>query len=263
MDKNTIVESGMLEQYLLGELSESQQLEVEKVLDSDAALKSYFDALEANFESIGMENAVQAPVISKERLLKSISAETIQPGKSEPDSNMKTINYYLAIAASIAAVMLVGAIWMYLQWQNAEDQLQMAENENTELLEELKALQLTLEETNKWYAAINSTDVQRYLLKGNDLSPTTKVISYVNNEAKSVVLNVSGLPELDADHDYQLWADVEGQMVNMGVITKNESMLAMSYIENAESLNITIEPAGGSEQPTVSQLVANVYLTSL
>tara|TARA_R110000868_G_scaffold379114_6_gene644835 strand:- start:10 stop:186 length:177 start_codon:yes stop_codon:yes gene_type:complete len=57
-----------------------------------------------------------------------------------------------------------------------------------------------------------------------------------------------------------MWADVEGEMINMGVIGKQNQLLAMDYIDNAESLNVTIEPAGGNDHPTVSNLITNVYL---
>lgn len=65
---------------------------------------------------------------------------------------------------------------------------------------------------------------------------------------------------LNAEHDYQMWADVEGEMINMGLIDNKKDLLAMNYIENAESLNITIEPLGGSEHPDVSRSISNVYL---
>ena len=90
--------------------------------------------------------------------------------------------------------------------------------------------------------------------------PEAKVVSYVNHKTKSVVINTERLPKLDAEHDYQMWADVEGEMINMGVISKDKNLLAMNYIDHAESLNITIEPAGGNDHPTVSRLVTNVYL---
>ncbi len=74
------------------------------------------------------------------------------------------------------------------------------------------------------------------------------------------VINTKKLPQLDADHDYQMWADVDGEMIDMGVIPKNKELIAMTYINNAESLNITIEPAGGNDHPTVERLISNVYL---
>ena len=90
--------------------------------------------------------------------------------------------------------------------------------------------------------------------------PEGKMLSYVNHTTKSVVVNTQRLPKLNNDEDYQMWADVEGEMINMGVISKSSQLLAMNYIDHAESLNITIEPSGGSEHPTVSRLVTNVYL---
>ena len=74
------------------------------------------------------------------------------------------------------------------------------------------------------------------------------------------MINTERLPDLDADHDYQMWADVEGEMINMGVISKDKKLMAMNYIDHSESLNITIEPAGGNDHPTVERLVTNVYL---
>jgi len=49
-------------------------------------------------------------------------------------------------------------------------------------------------------------------------------------------------------------------MIDMGVIPKNSDMVAMTYIADAESLNITIEPAGGSDHPTVSKLISFVSI---
>ena len=82
----------------------------------------------------------------------------------------------------------------------------------------------------------------------------------MNHITKSVVINTERLPNLDEDHDYQMWADVEGEMINMGVISKSNKLTDMTYIDHAESLNITIEPAGGSDHPTVERLISNVYL---
>ena len=39
--------------------------------------------------------------------------------------------------------------------------------------------------------------------------------------------------------------------------TNKESLIKVPYIPNAESLNITLEPKGGSKTPNVSQLYAN------
>ena len=128
------------------------------------------------------------------------------------------------------------------------------------LLGELDVKEIHQIEELALFTTITHPDTEQYILKGNALMPEGKVISYVNHETKSVVVNTERLPDLDEAHDYQMWADVEGEMINMGVISKGNNLIAMSYIDHAESLNITIEPLGGNDHPTVERLVPNVYL---
>ena len=45
MDKKKILEDGLLEQYLLGELSDEQEILIQKVLKEDADLRSIFEGL--------------------------------------------------------------------------------------------------------------------------------------------------------------------------------------------------------------------------
>lgn len=250
MDKKKILDNGILEQYLLGELNKAEQIEVENILNTDAELKAYYDTLEADFETMALENAIQPPSSAKTHLLQSVS-KSKAPNKSK---------FYLNIAASIAGFLFLSSIWMYSQLNSVKKELQVVEDENIRLNRNIENLNDYFAETNKWYVAINDPDVQKYVLTGNTLLPEAKVISYVNHKDKSLVINTKRLPKLEADRDYQMWADVKGEMINMGVIKKEQDMLAMRYIENAESLNITIEPAGGNDQPTVSQLVTNIQL---
>ena len=47
-------------------------------------------------------------------------------------------------------------------------------------------------------------------------------------------------------------------MINAGVLSKDRSDLQIiEFIEDAESLNITLENAGGSDHPNVEMLQAN------
>ena len=259
MDKKTILDNGLLEQYLLGELNTTECEQIENILATDAELKAHFDQLEQDFETLGLENAITPPSAIKAQLLGNIasSSSTSKVVELKPNSNSK---WYLGIAASIAGLLLIGSFWLYSQLNDVKQQLQTVENEKTELNNAVEKLNQQIEDNAELFATISHPDTEQYILKGNSLMPKGKVVSYVNHNTKSVVINAERLPELDAKHDYQMWADVEGEMINMGVISKNSKLLAMSYIDYAESLNITIEPAGGNDHPTVERLVTNVYL---
>ena len=71
MDKKTLLENGLLEQYLLGELNANECDQIEKLLASDAQLRAQFDQLEQDFETIGLENAITPPPFVKTECSKS------------------------------------------------------------------------------------------------------------------------------------------------------------------------------------------------
>ena len=256
MDKKYILDNGLLEQYLLGELNAQDCEQIEQALASDAELRAQFDTLEKDFEILGLENAIAPPKSIKHQLIQDIR-EAKDTKNNKSNSNLK---FYLGIAASVAALLLLGSFWMYNELSNIKQQLQTVETEKTELNDKLNTLNQQLENETALFATLTHPDTQQYVLKGNTLMPDGKVVSYVNHSTKSVVINTERLPKLDDAHDYQMWADVEGEMINMGVISKDQNLMAMTYIDHTESLNITIEPAGGNDHPTVSQLVTNVYL---
>ena len=113
---------------------------------------------------------------------------------------------------------------------------------------------------NENFRSINNPDVIPFVLLGNQIAPDAKAVAYVNHATKKVVVNPQGLPDLSTDKTYQMWADVDGEMIDMGVIPTDTDLVALKYIDEAESLNITIEPAGGNDHPTVENLISNVLL---
>lgn len=255
MTKKDILENGLLEQYILGTLETNEQTEIEVLVNKDEELKSILKQLEHGFETIGLENAIEPPHRIKGNLLK-----TIRNSNTSDSKPNKTYSLYIGIAASLAFLFMLGSFFLYQELDNTQEQLKLVNSEVENLELELIEVSDSLSETNKWYLAISDPETEQYVVKGNNLLPDAKIISYVNHQTKSVVINTTKLPKIDSDHDYQMWADVDGEMINMGVIARDKEFMTMAYIDNAESLNITIEPFGGNDHPTVSRLIGNVYL---
>jgi len=68
------------------------------------------------------------------------------------------------------------------------------------------------------------------------------------------------LPATDKNHQYQLWAIASGKPVDLGVFDNTETdsanIKAMKSIGVAQAFAVTIEPRGGSVNPTMDQMVA-------
>jgi anti-sigma-K factor RskA len=65
------------------------------------------------------------------------------------------------------------------------------------------------------------------------------------------------LPKTDSAHEYQLWALVDGKSVSLGVFGENakEAVQQMETIQKAQAFAVTIEPMGGSANPTMEKMV--------
>lgn len=83
-------------------------------------------------------------------------------------------------------------------------------------------------------------------------------VVYFGDEREAVVI-ADGLDALDASREtYQLWSLVDGEATSLGLMTPDDAgraSMAFAYDAGvADALAITIEPAGGSTQPTSEPL---------
>lgn len=263
MDKKQILDEGILEQYLLGELPKEQEILIQKILDKDDDLKSKFTEIEEEFERIAFENAIKPPDKAKKALKSAVESSNENTPIREipvPQKNNAYSLGRLAIAASIAVFFAISSFWLYNRWQATEQNLNLLQEQTIALQERLMILEQNIEVTTQRYTTINNRNVIPLLLKGNQISPESRAVAYVNHATKSVLVNSQGLPPLEGDKTYQMWADVDGVMINMGLLPADADLIPLKYIDKAESFNITIEPAGGNDHPTVENLISNVLL---
>ena len=93
-------------------------------------------------------------------------------------------------------------------------------------------------------------------LNGTDEASGATGFVLVAADGRNGALVVDGLPPLNADRQYQLWLIRDGQRTSGAVFSTDEESYGGMRIKVAGSLleysavGITIEPAGGSPQPT-------------
>jgi anti-sigma-K factor RskA len=63
------------------------------------------------------------------------------------------------------------------------------------------------------------------------------------------------LPDPGQGRVYQLWTGHGGEMIDAGVLGPDDTGAAMPMPEPGDTVNVTVEPAGGSEQPTTQPIV--------
>lgn len=253
MNKEQFLKSGLIEQFVLGITSPEEAAEVERYAATFPEIQEEIIQLREAVEDYAKQYAIEPPTGTKDAILDEI--DTIQSSTYTDPSSSSWLGW-LPMAAIIASVIL--AFNFYQKKNQAEKLLFEAENQLVAFQKECKEEKARLQSTQNRYAFLTNKATQAVNIRGTGLSPDANVVVYYNSEEESALLNVIHLPVPPPGKTYQMWADVEGVMINMGVFKVNDPLLReMLFIKHAESLNITLEPDGGSDHPTVSLLQAN------
>ncbi len=242
------LDSDLLESYLLGATTTEETLQVERYLSMYPEVRETYEELQDNLETYAKLHAVKAPEALKERILTSINKE----------SNFKRNFYRMAVAASFAILISAGASYFFWdQNQDLQEENSIVHNKINDLEETMRA---QLEDVRNQFIVLQNPETKKYTVKGNKKAKELKAVAYINPVKKLSYINVSKLPNLPKDRCYQMWAEVNGEMVNLGIIKEansQEKLLALPYADDAVSY-ITIEPQGGNQSPTVENIVANI-----
>lgn len=241
MDKQTFLESGLLEQYALGIIDPDEEEIVEHYLNLYPELQEEVEEMRKAIHQYALQQNI--PPFPKKMQATDHSADA-QFVAVKPATSHGKINWLNILVIGSLALLCALSAW----------RMQHLQHEN----HELKGQLATCESREHIIAFLKDPHTQPVVLsKIQDQTQSTALI-YWNKRSQKAMLNPFNLPRLSADQQYQIWADVKGKMLSIGLIAQDLAKYQdLEFLENATSLNITIEPKGGSETPTVSKLVAN------
>ncbi len=255
MAGKTHIEPALLEQYILGLTTDEESQAVELYLAQNPNKAKEIKANQLALEEFAMEFAMEPPKRLRENVLRSVKSTT----QAKPIVNPKmNFSWITGIAATFALGFGLMTFLLYQQQSTLVSQIGALENKVNQLETKNTVLASQKAQINQQFAVVKNVNTNHVHLRGSELSPKALIVVYWNEIDQNAYLNVVDLPEIPADKSLQLWADVEGEMINMGVLeTGKDELIKVPYIPNAESLNITLEPKGGSKTPNVAQLYAN------
>jgi len=262
-DKDKILESGLLEQYVLGLLSPIERRQVEGYVKQYPELREHIKALQDTMEAIAKQHSIEPPDGLKRDILSEID-KLDAPKQTIVNRNGAAFSRRFRIAIWSVAAVLLGAfgalaVIFYLQKDELQEELSSVQGEFAlykENCSELQAMNTSMQEQLQF---VRHPETEHVHLRGfpDGLAPEALAVVYWNKHERGAYLNIVNLPDPPPGKQYQLWADVEGEMVDMGVFEMTGKLQEMKFIANAESLNVTLEPKGGSKKPNVEQLYIN------
>lgn len=256
MDTKEYIESGNLELYVYGLLSETENVAVSQMAKEHQDIAA---------EIISIEKAIVNLSTSFSPFL---SADNFEKIKAELDLKyskvikIKQQNYWAQYVGWAAAVLLLlGIGFQYIQVSDSQNQIASIEKEKLNLQDTLVDLKGKNKQTLTALAVIRDTKNTVIELGGQAVSPTSFAKIYWNKATEVVYVDASGLPEPPEGMEYQIWSlKLLPQLTptSIGLLSNfnaNEGKIfAVEKTGDAEAFGITLEPTGGSKSPTMEQL---------
>ncbi|AXB57908.1 anti-sigma factor [Flavobacterium fluviale] len=256
MEAQEYIESGILELYVYGLLSEKENLEIAELAKKNP---------EVDQEIISIEKAIIAlsssfsPFHSVENFEKIKARLELKHGKvvdMKPASNW---SQYVGWAAAV--LLLLGLGYQTLELTKTQEAISTVGNEKNKIQREYAYLNQQNKETEKNLSIVRDIKNTGVTLGGQAVSPTSFAKVYWNKETKTTYIDAAGLPDPPKGMVYQVWSLKLSPVLtptSIGLLDNfegnSQKIFAVSQTDSAEAFGITLEPAGGSLTPTMEQL---------
>ncbi|MEM1324957.1 MAG: anti-sigma factor [Bacteroidota bacterium] len=252
---DNIRNSGMLEQYVLGLLSKKDADKVEAYIQQYPELQQHVREIEEVMEMVLQENSIQPPSHLKDQVLSSVDQST--PPTKVVRNNAFNFSPMPILAAAAAIGLVILSFSFFTRNSDLSAQYASLENRYEDLQAACQKEQAIAQSERALLMDVTTENVILNAAQPGNTSALFAIVHY-NEERGEVLLQNINLPEPPDKKQYQMWADVEGEMVNMGVVDLTPNAIQkMTFVAHAESINITLEPLGGSEEATVATLQAS------
>jgi anti-sigma-K factor RskA len=257
------IESGIIESYVMGLASEPERAEFERLCTLHPELLAARKKFEERLEGYASEHAVIPPPEVKVKVLEAIGkpASRTEPSSIPPKiatmSNEKEtagtpVMLRLVAAASIILFLATG----YLYYQTKQENKDLS-NTNDRLKTSLDTTKNVLDRIVREQAdVVSNPNVTVVNMVGTTVAPKSSANIYWDSASSNVYLVVKNMPKLPNDKQYQLWALIDKEKVDLGVFdaTDEKVILKMKNTKKAQAFAITIEKKGGSSSPTLDSL---------
>lgn len=263
MNIKEYIASGILEEYIFDTLSTQEREEVDVLVAQYPELRDELNAIEQGLEDIAMATAIQAPSHVKASIMAAIGEEnqgatqknTIKEEPKViplPQTNAGMWKYLVAASVALAIVSSYMAYDYRIKWKSSSDAFTQLQAQNSQMAEQYNQVNNRLDGLVADIDVISSIDFKRVNMAAVDPAQSFEASVYWNAKTDEAYLNIQSLKTLTEEQQYQLWAIVDGKPVDMGVFNFDVAgLLKMKNVQNASLFAVTIEPKGGSENPTM------------
>jgi anti-sigma-K factor RskA len=250
------ISSGIVESYVLGLASAEERKEFDQLCIQYPELVKARTDFEIALEHQALENAVAPPANLKNKIWQQIS--TTNEAKVVPmqvtNGAAKKTNWWKYAAAACVAL-LAGSLYWNLTLVNKNQSIQKEYDSSVARLGTLEKDMEVLRGSNP--------NIKMASMAGTPASPASYTTVYWDTASHDVYLLINNLPKPAADKEYQLWAFINNQPVDLGLIDgdyfikQQRLLIKAKSAQKVEAFAITLEKKGRAD---ISKPGGDVYV---
>ncbi|RTQ52383.1 anti-sigma factor [Hymenobacter gummosus] len=285
MNIEEYIESGQLELYALQQLTPAEAAEVERLAAEYPAIRAELTRVQRALGLYADAHAVTPPAGMRERVLSGFQqavrqqaeapaaapqAAPVVPPAPAPEAVVRPISApaqttagsafrWLAIAASVALLLSLGANWLlYARLQDSQHELSLAQARQETYAAGMQAVEKRLATRTSELGVLRDEQFRTVVMTGTAQAPGARAKVMYNPATRAVYVDVHNLPAAPSGKQYQLWALDKSKPVDAGMLSQaaaaGDSLQRMKDIASAQAFAITLEDEGGHPTPTMAAL---------
>jgi anti-sigma-K factor RskA len=256
MEAQEYIESGILELYVYGLLTETENLEIAELAKKNPEVDQEIIEIEKAIIALSSSFSPFHSVANFEKIKARLELKHGKVVDLKPASNW---SQYVGWAAAI--LLLLGFGYQTLELTKTKQAIATVGSEKSKIEREFAYLGVQNKEIEKSLNIVRDIKNTGVTLGGQAVSPTSFAKVYWNKDTKTTYIDAAGLPKPPKGMVYQVWALKLSPVLtptSIGLLSDFEGnpqkIFAVDRTNEAEAFGITLEPAGGSLTPTMTQL---------
>ncbi len=254
MSTQEYIDSGILELYVYGSLSKDEAREVQEMIAKHPEIKKEVEAIEEAVIRLSSSAAPYLPAVNYQRIKEELFTNSAKV------KTLRKTSWATYTGWAAALLLLIASAVFYNQYQSNEEVLKVVTTEKEELQKDKKQLENVQEEYAITLNILRDKNTSVVPLEGQKNYSNAYAQAYYNKESKEVIIDAQGLPEPPKGMVYQVWSLQFDPLTptSVGLLeefkTNDSKLFRVAEAPSAEAFGITLEPAGGSETPTMDKL---------
>lgn len=244
MDIQQYIASGIIEMYVMGLCSPEEEKELEQLRHQHPELQEAILQYEKEMEDRMLQNSTLPTAETDKKILKKL--ESLQ-APVIPITSVRTgkrINWLKPAAAAAVLLLGISAYFNYSLYNKNKKQ------------QELIAASTSSPLPAGDYAVITNPSITPVAMYGVGTHTICRCTMFWDKQTGKAYIMIHHLPKSSSSRDYQLWAEVDGKTVSVGIINdeiRGRFIEVSNVPGQSVAFKVTLENAGGAQTPTIAE----------